>query len=79
MRDEPSERPVAFGPYTFDQAAFDEIARDRAFPTFDLSRYYAFEFSPGFEPGGSDPGNAGARPLSGADRGWCVAGRRLDA
>ena len=36
--------------FSFNQAAFDEIARAGGFPTFDLSRYYAFEYSAGAAP-----------------------------
>ena len=31
-------------------AAFDELARAGGFPTFDLSRYFAFEYSVGAAP-----------------------------
>jgi hypothetical protein len=36
--------------FSFNQDAFDETARSGGFPTFDLSQYYAFQYSPGIGP-----------------------------
>ena len=52
--------------FSFDQAAFDEIARERGFSTFDLTEYFAFEFSPGFAPGDSAPSTPVSAPSSAA-------------
>ena len=37
--------------FSFNQGAFDAMALAAGFPTFDLSRHYAFEFSEGVLPG----------------------------
>jgi hypothetical protein len=36
--------------FSFNQEAFDEFARTKGFPTFGLTQFHAFEFSPGVTP-----------------------------
>jgi hypothetical protein len=56
--------------FSFNQAAFDEIARAGGFPTFDLARHFAFEYSEGAAPIPSQ----GAVPIPQPATGWLLIG-----